>query len=224
MSEQQITLETPKTKVKITAYIALILAIVFFSGLLTNCDNFLKFFDYTNVLGKWGSLGTLEEGCGKLASNFRGTGGVGVRDGFLFALTLTPAVMLALAVVKIVEDLDGLKAAEKLLTPLLKPLMGIPGICGLALVGSLQSTDTGASMTKELFDNGLITDKERMIFTSFQFSAGAVLTNYLSSGAALFPYLDVPIIVPLAIIFVFKILATNSTRFYAARVYAKKGE
>ena len=35
------------------------------------------------------------------------------------------------------------------MTPLLRPLMGIPGICGLALVASLQSTDTGASMTKE---------------------------------------------------------------------------
>lgn len=224
MSENQGILENKEeVKIKFTAYIALVLAIVFFSGLLQNLDNFLKFFDYTNVLGTWGKLGALSEGAGSLAANFRGTGGSGVRDGFAFALTLTPAVMLALGVVKIVEDMDGLRAAQKLMTPLLRPLMGIPGICGLALVGSLQSTDTGSSMTKELYDKGLISSKERLIFTGgFQFSAGAVLTNYLSSGAALFPYIDVPMIVPLCIVLVFKILATNTVRIYANKVYAKE--
>ena len=151
-------------KVRISGYIALVLAIIFFSGLLKDAESFLKFFDFTNVLGSFGKLGTISDDAGKLASNFRGTGGTGVRDGWLFALTLTPAVMLALGVVKIVEDLDGLKAAQKLMTPLLRPLMGIPGICGLALVASLQSTDTGGAMTKELYDNGSINDKERLIF------------------------------------------------------------
>ena len=126
--------------------------------------------------------------------------------------------MLALGVVKIVEDLEGLRAAQKLMTPLLKPLMGIPGICGLALVASLQSTDTGASMTKELFNRGDITDKERLIFTGFQFIAGAVLTNYLSSGAALFGFLEVPIILPMTIALVFKIIAANLIRIYANRL------
>ena len=96
--------------------------------------------------------------------------------------------------------------------------MGIPGICGLALVASLQSTDTGASMTKELFNRGDITDKERLIFTGFQFIAGAVLTNYLSSGAALFGFLEVPIILPMTIALVFKIIAANLIRIYANRL------
>ena len=199
-------------KVRISGYIALVLAIIFFSGLLKDAESFLKFFDFTNVLGSFGKLGTISDDAGKLASNFRGTGGTGVRDGWLFALTLTPAVMLALGVVKIVEDLDGLKAAQKLMTPLLRPLMGIPGICGLALVASLQSTDTGGAMTKELYDNGSINDKERLIFCSFQLTAGALLTNYLSSGAALFAFLDVPIIVPLIVVIVFKLISTNIVR------------
>ena len=202
-------------KVRISGYIALVLAIIFFSGLLKDAENFLKVFDFTNVLGSFGKLGTISDDAGKLASNFRGTGGTGVRDGWLFALTLTPAVMLALGVVKIVEDLDGLKAAQKLMTPLLRPLMGIPGICGLALVASLQSTDTGGAMTKELYDNGSINDKERLIFCSFQLTAGALLTNYLSSGAALFAFLDVPIIVPLIVVIVFKLISTNIVRIYA---------
>ena len=202
-------------KVRISGYIALVLAIIFFSGLLKDAESFLKFFDFTNVLGSFGKLGTISDDAGKLASNFRGTGGTGVRDGWLFALTLTPAVMLALGVVKIVEDLDGLKAAQKLMTPLLRPLMGIPGICGLALVASLQSTDTGGAITKELYDNGSINDKERLIFCSFQLTAGALLTNYLSSGAALFAFLDVPIIVPLIVVIVFKLISTNIVRIYA---------
>lgn len=202
-------------KVRISGYIALVLAIIFFSGLLKDAESFLKFFDFTNVLGSFGKLGTISDDAGKLASNFRGTGGTGVRDGWLFALTLTPAVMLALGVVKIVEDLEGLKAAQKLMTPLLRPLMGIPGICGLALVASLQSTDTGGAMTKELYDNGSINDKERLIFCSFQLTAGALLTNYLSSGAALFAFLDVPILVPLIVVIVFKLISTNIVRIYA---------
>ena len=202
-------------KVRISGYIALVLAIIFFSGLLKDAESFLKFFDFTNVLGSFGKLGTISDDAGKLASNFRGTGGTGVRDGWLFALTLTPAVMLALGVVKIVEDLDGLKAAQKLMTPLLRPLMGIPGICGLALVASLQSTDTGGAMTKELYDNGSINDKERLIFCSFQLTAGALLTNYLSSGAALFAFLDVPILVPLIVVIVFKLISTSIVRIYA---------
>ena len=202
-------------KVRISGYIALVLAIIFFSGLLKDAESFLKFFDFTNVLGSFGKLGTISDDAGKLASNFRGNGGTGVRDGWLFALTLTPAVMLALGVVKIVEDLDGLKAAQKLMTPLLRPLMGIPGICGLALVASLQSTDTGGAMTKELYDNGSINDKERLIFCSFQLTAGALLTNYLSSGAALFAFLDVPILVPLIVVIVFKLISTNIVRIYA---------
>lgn len=215
--DENTTATMKSEKVRISGYISLVLAIVFFSGLLQNQENFLKFFDFTNVLGSFGNLGEISEEAGTLASNFRGLNGTGVRDGWLFALTLTPAVMLALGVVKIVEDMDGLKAAQKLMTPLLRPLMGIPGICGLALVASLQSTDTGASMTKELYGNGEINEKERLTFIAFQFSAGACLTNYLSSGAALFQFLEIPIIVPLIIILIFKLIATNIIRFYAMR-------
>jgi len=45
---------------------------------------------------------------------------------------------------KIVEYCGGLKAAQKLLTPILRPIIGIPGICYVALFSSLQSTDAGA--------------------------------------------------------------------------------
>ena len=56
--------------------------------------------------------------------------------------------MLALGAVKVIDHLDGMKAAQKLLSPLMRPLMGLPGSCGLTLIASLQSTDAAASMTK----------------------------------------------------------------------------
>lgn len=216
------TLNNKKVEVGIGGYIALIAAIIFFSGLLQKSGTFLRFFDYTNVLGSFGKLGSLSEGAGSLAANFRGTGGSGARDGFLFSLTLTPAVMLALGVVKVVEDYNGLRAAQKLLTPILRPLMGIPGICGLALIATLQSTDTGASMTKELYEAGEINDNERTIFAMFQFTGGACLTNYLSSGAALHGFLEVPMILPLALILLFKYLAAVWARLYINLVTKKK--
>ena len=203
-------------------YIVLILTILFFSGVFSSAEGPIKALDFTNISGSFGSLGEITEDAGTLASDFRGTGGSGARDAWLFALTLVPAVMLALGVVKVVEYLDGLRAAQKLLTPLLMPLMGIPGICGLTLIASLQSTDAGASMTAELAQEGMIDEKQKTIFACFQFSAGATLTNYLSSCAALFPFLSVPIIIPVVVVFVFKIFGANMTRIYLNKVC--KGE
>ena len=195
-------------------YIVLILTILFFSGIFSSAEGPIKALDFTNISGSFGSLGEISEDAGTLAADFRGTGGSGARDAWLFALTLVPAVMLALGVVKVVEFLDGLRAAQKLLTPLLMPLLGIPGICGLTLIASLQSTDAGASMTAELAQEGMINERQKTIFACFQFSAGATLTNYLSSCAALFPFLSVPIILTLIVVFVFKIFGANITRIY----------
>ena len=205
---------TEQVSVRWYGYIVLILTILFFSGIFSSAEGPIKALDFTNISGSFGSLGEITEDAGTLASDFRGTGGSGARDAWLFALTLVPAVMLALGVVKVVEHLDGLRAAQKLLTPLLMPLLGIPGICGLTLIASLQSTDAGASMTAELFQDGMIDEKQKTIFASFQFSAGATLTNYLSSCAALFPFLSVPIIIPLVVVFVFKFFGANLTLIY----------
>lgn len=216
MSDDKVTVDNTlnKSNVRISGYISLVLAILFFSGIFKDVQGPLRAFDFSNLMGQFGTLGSLTEGSGTLAGSFRGAGGVGVKDGWLFALTLFPTVMFALGIVKMVESLDGLKAAEKLLTPLLKPLLGLPGIVGLALVASLQSTDGGASMTNELAEQGQITEKEKLKFVAFQFSCGATITNYLGSGAALFPFMDIPISIPFAIIFIYKIVGTNLMRLY----------
>lgn len=207
-----------ETKVRWTGYAALILIFLFFSGLFTASEGPLQALDFNNIVGEFGVLGDLGEGDGVLASSFRGTDGTGVRDGFLFALSLVPAVMFSLGIIKIVEYFDGLNAAEHLLSPLLRPLLGIPGSSGIALVASLQSADAGASMMKQMSEENRLDAKEKIIFCAFQFSAGAALTNFLGSGAALFPFLgNVPILFPLLVIFFYKILGANLMRLYLNR-------
>lgn len=200
-----------QVKVSWYSYIALIFAIIFFSGIFAKSMGWWKVFDFTVLNGAFGKI-TLEGA--KTAFTFRGTGGFGAQDGFLFALSLTPAVIFALGVVSVVEGLGGLNAAQKLMTPLLRPLLGIPGICGLALIASFQSTDAGAGMTKELYQEKEITDDERTTFCMFQISGDGLITNYFSSGAALFAMFVTPIIVPFLVIIAFKIFGANLIRLY----------
>lgn len=211
-TEKTVTTLQPDVKVPIAGYIALIFAIIFFSGILGSVKGWLSAFDFNVINGKFGLIQAAKP------VTFVGKGGIGARAGFLFALSLIPSVMLALGIVEVVEHLGGLKAAQKLLTPILKPLIGVPGIAGLALVSSLQSTDAGAGMTRALREENAISEKEKTIFCAFQFSAGAPITNYLSSGAALFSFITVPIIVPLGLIFVMKVVGANAMRLYLNKV------
>lgn len=82
------------------------------------------------------------------------------------------------------------------MNPLLKPLLGVPGVSALANIANMQSTDAAAGMVKELVDEGKLTDKERSVIITYQTSGSAFVTNYFSSGAAAFSILLAPIIVP----------------------------
>lgn len=216
--------ENESKKVSWYSYLALIAGIIFFSGLLKDMEGPISAFDFTNLLGKFGALGEISEEAGTLASSFRGNGGTGVRDAWLFGLSLMPAVIFALGVVRVIENFGGLEAAQKLMNPLLKPLLGIPGTTGLALIASLQSTDAGAAMTKELYDTNMITESEQVIFSSFQYSAGGLITNFLSSGAGLFMFFDTPIFIPLGICLIFKFVAGNLARLYVNLILKNKGK
>lgn len=225
MEKERASLPGQEEKVGITAYLALIFAILFFSGIFGELSKaggcqwaWLGAFDFTTLGGKFGRLGSLVEGGGFLAANFRGQGGAGSRDAFLYAVTLAPQVIFALGVVKIVEDLGALKAAQKLITPVLRLVMGVPGSCAVALVTSLQSTDAGASMVKSLGDNGQINEREKLIMTAFQYTAAGTIVNYFSIGAAVMPLLEIPIYIPLCAIFICKLISGNVMRLIAGKL------
>ncbi len=216
----------PDRKVTIGCYVALAFAIVFFSGLMQSKE-WYGVFDFTTLNGAFGkvahSVSEAADGTIQAATtSFRGQGGSGARDGFMFALTLVPTVMFALAMINVLEYFGALKAASQLLSPLLRPLMGLPGHVSLALIASLQSTDAGAAMTRQLKDEGQLSKRETDVFTMFQFSAGAGLVNFFSSGAVLFTLVaaDGSMAVPssigltVAVIFIFKIVGANLFRVY----------
>ena len=91
----------------------------------------------------------------------------------------------------------------------------------LALIASLQSTDGGAALTRQLKDAGEITEHESDIFAMFQLSADACITNFFSSGAVLFTLTaaDGSLAVPtsmgvcLGLMLVLKVVGANIVRF-----------
>ena len=70
--------------VGVGAYVALIITILFFSGLFYNIDGYkwLGSFDFTTLAGGFGKIDGL---------TYIGKGGFGARQGFLFALSLFPS-------------------------------------------------------------------------------------------------------------------------------------
>lgn len=112
--------------------LALAFGILFFAGVFATVQGaeWLKAFDYSTLIGKFGTMKDPAK------ATFVGMGGVSARGGFIFALSLIPSVMLAIGVVDVLDHYGALSAAQKLMTPLFKPLMDVPGLVGL---GSLVS-------------------------------------------------------------------------------------
>jgi Uncharacterized protein conserved in bacteria len=200
-------------KVPWTGYVALAFAVVFFSGVFMNEQGALRALDFNSISGQFGRLGTLAEGSGKLAPNFRGVGGAGPKDAILFSLTILPQIMFSLGVVKVIENLGAFGAAQKLLTPFTRLVMGLPGICTIPIIAGLQNSDSGASMIKQMGDEGVVTQKEKLIFLAFHFPAPAVIVNYFALAGALFVFFKCPVSLPLAVIMLCKLVGANVFRF-----------
>lgn len=213
MNQQVPGLASKDITVPWTGYVALLFAFIFFSGIFMNSEGPLRALDYSKIIGEFGKLGTLTDGSGKLAANFRGIGGTGPKDAFLYALTIAPQIMFALGIVKIIENYGGLLAAQKLLTPLMRLLFGLPGFCALPIIAGMQNSDTGASMIKQMRDEKLITEKDKLIFIAFHFPAPAVIVNYFAIGSMAFPYLKISIVIPLVVAIVCKFVGANMFRF-----------
>jgi nucleoside recognition membrane protein YjiH len=220
MAEEKNVQPADEWKVGPAAYVALLVAILFFSGLFMKVGGmkWLSAFDFT-TLG--GTFGTMKD---PVKNTFMGAGGVSAKAGFLFALSLAPTVMLALGCLEIFSHYGAIRAAHKLLTPFLKPLLGIPGLTGLALITDLQSTDAGAALTKELYDQNQITKKDLVVMGAWQYSGAGLINNYFSIGSALFAALTAPIVIPLVLMFVLKFAGAMFVRFVLSTVYKEDFE
>ena len=203
------TVQNEKEKIKVSpqGWLALVIMLCMFSGFFANMEGplqFLRVLDLNTLIGSFGTIGDT-------GANFMGSGGASARDGFMFALSLAPGCIFSMGLIEV-------------FTPILRPLLGLPGSCGLAFVNSLNGSDIAAVLTKELYDNGQITDDERTIFVSFMYPGSAPIGNMISTQAAVLP---IAVIArgPMILLVIFcKLVGANIVRLIVMRGKKKNAE
>lgn len=195
-------------KVGFKGYAALIFAVIFFSGIFSKFDGPLKALDFQTYVGAFGQI------CENAAKGFIGTGGSGVREGFLQALSIAPIMIFAVGFIGCIEYLGGLKAAQKLLTPVLRFLMGIPGVCAIAMVLNWQSSDASAAEALNMYNKGIISRKERERLVAYEFITAATIGVFFSNGAVILPYFTISTGLMLIILIANKFIAGNLMRLF----------
>jgi len=193
----------------VLAYVSLILLVLFFSGCSKYLGEAFAWFDYSTLLGRFGTVEGMR--------NFLGSHGEGVSYGMIYGAALIPGIMLALGAIELATRGGALEAAHVLLNPILRPLLGLPGSCGVAIVTNLQSSDASAVMTRELYEQGRLTDDERTVLCSFEYSSSACVIIYLTIACVLFPFLSINYLAPLGVIVLCKLIGANLTRLYLKR-------
>ena len=202
-----------KEKVGVVGYIALAFAVIFFSGIFSNAEGWTKALDFQTYVGSFGKISENAFGPG-----FVGSGGTGVKEGFMQALSIAPIMIFAVAFISCIEYLGGLRAAQKLLTPVLKFIMGVPGICAIAMILNWQSSDASAAQAKDLYDKGKITRRERERLVAYEFVTAATIGVFFANGAVVLPYLTCSTGVMLLVLILFKFVAANLMRLYQTTI------
>lgn len=204
-------------------WLGLAVLIILLSGVFQNSNTFMKAFDFTNLSGNFGNIitPTVKDGkivvdnAGNIATTkytYQGINGAGAREGFMVALGLIPLTAFAFGLIEWASNMGAMDAAERAFRYILRPLYGIPGICGIAYVASFTSSDVGAVMTRQLYEEGKITDDERTIFISYQYPATAVIGNTISTQAALLPYILISPGAAILVLWICKTIGANLVR------------
>jgi hypothetical protein len=84
---------------------------------------------------------------------------------------------------------------------------------------SLQSTDAGAALTRQLYEQGSIGLKGPVVLSAWQYAGSALVAIYFSFVSALFPAFIVPVWVPLCLIFGLKFLGGALVRLALSTLY-----
>lgn len=213
--------QTEKTLAKekragIGAWIALVFLILILSGAFRTAEGPIKVLDFTNLCGTFGKIGDT-------GANLIGSDGTGAKDGFMAGFNLIPAVMFFCGLLGVFEQLGAFEASDVLFRPLLRPMMGIPGKCGIAFISSFTGSDVAAVMTRDLYDAGDITDDERTIFVTYQYAGSACINNTITGGAPLVAICPVALGPCILIMFFCKLVGANIIRL-VLRMKGKKAK
>ena len=207
------TVQNEKEKIKVSpqGWLALVIMLCMFSGFFANMEGplqFLRVLDLNTLIGSFGTIGDT-------GANFMGSGGAGARDGFMFALSLAPGCIFSMGLIEVFSKMGVMEAFQKVFTPILRPLLGLPGSCGLAFVNSLNGSDIAAVLTKELYDN---------VFVSFMYPGSAPIGNMISTQAAVLP-IAVMAMGPMILLVIFcKLVGANIVRLIVMRGKKKNAE
>lgn len=182
--------------------------LVSFSGIFADVKGPLRILDFQTFIG---SFGTIINGA---QPGIVGSGGYGIKEGFFQAINMAPNMIFSVAFIAVAEHFHGLRMAQKLLTPILKPLAGIPGVAAGVLITNWQSSDASAGLTLSLYQDGLIKSDERDIITAYCFVAAATIGVFFSVGAMMFPYLVISTGPLLLLLMVMKFVSANLMRLY----------
>lgn len=197
----------------IKAYLGLAVLILCFAGIGARLmpPGVVFPLDFQLVVGTFGDLTVSDENQVRevLLKN-----GEGAKAGFIYCIGLIPSVMMACGVLAVLQFWETDIAAQRVFSLPVRILTGLPGNCAVAMFVSLQSSDAGALMTKELHGNGTVTDQERKILAMWQFSSSGTLINVYSSGLALLPIIVMPVGNILLVIIASKFLGANLMRLF----------
>lgn len=193
---------------EISGGLALAIALISFSGIFRNANGPWHILDFQTFVGAFGVIGNAGR------AGIVGSGGFGIKEGFFQAINMAPNMIFSVAFLAVVEYYHGLRSAEKLLTPVLKPVAGIPGNAAGILITNWQSSDASAALTISLFSDGAIDAKERDITVAYCFVAAATFGVFFSTGSMLFPYIVISTGPLLLTILVMKFVAANLMRLY----------
>lgn len=214
--------EKEKEKIGIGGYIWLIIATLFFSGLFRGAPGPLKLLDLSTYLG---SFGTIVEGADP---GFVGDGGSGMYYVFTIVLTIAPGIMFCIALMEAVEYYGGLRAAGKLLSPILRPVLGVPGEAVFVLISNLQSSDSSAALIKSLVDSNSIEEKHRKILLAYALPGPALLGMMITYGVMLYSYLPCSTGIIILVVILMKFAVAEIMRLFMSgkvkRAQIKKEE
>lgn len=212
-----------KKKLPWYSYLILLLGIVIFSGILDGPNSPITALGFNNVLGEFGVMGKVDGNAAEsgvsFARNFQGMGGFGVKDGFLLGLSVAPSMILAFALIEILTDFGGIEAAEKLLSVVTRPLLGLPGASALPVVANLTTVDSSAVLTRELYDAKTLTYKELIILNVFIFSAPSTVVNWYMFPGQLRSYIEKPFMLGLVVVLILKFVGVFICRLYLKLFY-----
>lgn len=167
--------------------------------------------NFVELTGSFGNMHTLDGYKGIFSLD----GAEGARAGFIFAISIVPAVMLGCGVLRLMEFCGTSKLIGEILRIPIALTTGLPKESSMPLVMSMHSSDIGAYKTLELKKAGVMTTGQADAAAMWQFSGSGIFINIFTNGLPMIPYLTVNLVWIILLVLFLKTLGANIYRVYS---------